>query len=137
MHRPLRWTPNRLRRSTIALLLAGAAAVSCATLPTNAHASSMTTQKSVAWRCTDGDTAADCVSNAFALGGWHWLDVDIGCPDALPNADVDSITTHGSDLIAWYGPYDNGPADGGHFWLRTNNLLPKTSTIWFTWRCTA
>src|SRR5262249_19898595 len=66
-----------------------------------------------------------CESNAMRIGPWAWMSVDLACPDDRPwvRGDQQVVSSpNRSSFLYLHGPYDNGPDDGGHFWLRVNNL---------------
>lgn len=54
--------------------------------------------------------------------GWgSWADLNFWCPDELPWVSaIEGNGPNGSTGGFIYGPYDDGPDDGGHFWLRLN-----------------
>ena len=74
-----------------------------------------------------------CVSDQMTIDAYMWADISLACPDDRPN--VTGVKT-ATGLIN-YGTYDDGPADGGHFWIRVNNVAPIDIKFKVTYNCKA
>lgn len=122
------------RRLITAAMVAGAALLCSATLASRADA--WYPGSSCAWDGT-GDGIYNCTSNPFKISAEGWSDIDLNCVDAQDKDVAMSIKLHtsGAGKVYSYGPYDNGDADGGHFWMRENNAWVYAKTMYFTYQC--
>ncbi|MFF7183095.1 hypothetical protein [Streptomyces sp. NPDC008121] len=82
--------------------------------------------------CRESEDRLTCnVKHTMAWGSWQ--DVDFYCPESLPWVKVDAPDLFERVKGIVYGPYDNGPDDGGHFWLRLNAF--PSDVFDFTYHC--